>query len=431
MPFLLVCLLLPASVIQAQRAADPSMNYRVVENYYGPDIRFLDWRVTRGDLATDHEFRGTRNAWNPGGEGVNALFSAGGAMQIFSTGPATVTRSDYHFGGGGDVEIRLAGNIERMGADGMFRIRFHDARTGSGETGVAISLAPGEVVATLRGEPLGRRTASISPGQTFEATLAILANRFEVQWNGETIASGVMVYEAQDNEGWTHLDVRDAGVRIVAFEENFIAHPETPPPWAREELLYEEAFGAESWRDNWVLNGVDPEIGPASFKFRPMSNVILNRRFNGPIAVDVEATPVHNEDFSAGLTDAIFMWMMDHPDGDLPAYMKSLPDAGRQHYLEIPFYWMDFGGTNNVTTRLRRSPGLRMIRQFDDRPRLLERDRTYQITLVQYGEWLEFWVDGERWIQAWDPEPLTSGYIGHRAFNSELRISGIKVWRIQ
>jgi hypothetical protein len=426
-------LLLLFSATSAGLAATPPsiMNYRIVEAYYGPEIRFHDWRVTSGNLLTDHTFRETRGAWQSGGEGVNALFSAGGRMQIYTTGAATVTRSDYLFGGGGDVEIRLAFEIERMAESGSFTLRCNDGRTGEPGAGLSVSVTPDVLTIRYRSEPVYSERFSLRPGQLRELTIATLAEEYRVDLDGRTLFAGRLEPNSQDNEGWTHLDVAEAGIRIHSFAENLIAHNVSFAEWERTDLLYEEAFGSDSWRHNWVLNGETPDIAEDSFIFRPMSNVILDRRFDGPIVVDIEATPVPTDEFSAGITDAIFIWMMDHPDGDLPGFMRGLPDAGRGHYLPLPFYWMDFGGTNNVTTRFRRSPDLRMIRQFTDAPRLMERDRTYQVSLVQHGHTVEYWVDGERWIQAWDPEPLTSGYIGHRAFNSQLKVSGIKVWRIE
>ncbi len=52
------------------------MDYRVIERYYGPDIRFNDWKADGGELV-----------------------SAGGALHIASRGIADVTRSDLSLWG--------------------------------------------------------------------------------------------------------------------------------------------------------------------------------------------------------------------------------------------------------------------------------------------------------------------------------------------
>lgn len=421
----------PASLAGAN--GDPDvMNYQVLETYYGPEVRFKDWQVTSGELLTDHTFRETRGAWRPGGEGVNALFSAGGGLQVFTTEKATVTRSDLIFGGGGDVELSLLFELERMGEDGEFTIRFHDARAGGdGSKGISVFIDREGIALLHRGELVHEEARKMSLGQPYFIALATLANGFRLDFEGDTLFTGSFPVDGQDNEGWTHFDLTDAGVRIHQFTEKLIVADQPFSSWEREELLYEEEFGNSSFQDNWILNGEAPDVTDTAFTFQPMSNVILNRHFEGPVAVDIEATPVPTPDHSAGITDAIFIWMMSHPEEDLADYMRGLPDAERQHYLPLSFYWMDFGGTNNVTTRFRRSPGLRMIRQFTDSARLMDRDRSYRVTLVQNEDAVEFWIDGQPWIRARDPEALTSGYIGHRAFNSQLKISSLKIWRIR
>jgi len=133
------------------------------------------------------------------------------------------------------------------------------------------------------------------------------------------------------------------------------------------------------------------------------------------------------------VSDAIFIWMIDRPDGGFSEFLRERNergDAGLQGLMPLPFYWVDFGGTNNVTTRMRKDPHRHMIRQFTDRPRLLERDRTYGITCVQNGRFVEFHVDGEPMVRAYDEHPLTSGHVGFRAFITDLKVESLKVWRI-
>ncbi len=417
----------PNSTAPAQSA----MNYRIVETAYGPAIRFHDWAVTRGNLPTDHVFRETRGVWKPGGEGVDALFHAGGHLQLFATAPARVTRRDYLYGGGGDVELVFRFEIERLGADGSLGFHLNGTHRGGGDSGFRVVFTPGLATVYHGTGRVAQTPFDTQPGVPRELAFVTLGNSWEVRLDANRAAGGTFSQESQDNEGWIHLEAEEAGIRLLAFAEHFIVHDKPFPQWRKTELLHEETFGRASWEENWLVNGVEPTVTDQYFLYHPMSNVILNRRFEGPLAVEIEATPMPNDDFSAGLTDAIFIWMMDHPDEDLPDFMRGLPNAARPHYDPVAFYWMDFGGTNNVTTRLRRSPHLRMVRQFTDEPRLLRRDTTYQITLVQNGSTFEFWVNGEPWIQAHDPEPLTSGYLGHRSFNSELKITGFQVWRIE
>jgi rhamnogalacturonan endolyase len=222
----------------------------------------------------------------------------------------------------------------------------------------------------------------------------------------------------------------DAEVWLLACEESFIVADREFPPWRRAELLYEQRFGRQALEDNWVCNGEPPIVTDDAFVFTHMSVNICRERFEGPIAVDCVVEPMPTEKYSAGVTDLICIWMIDGPEGDLFEYMRTLDDASLNNYMPLPFYWVDFGGTNNKTTRLRKNPYRHMVRQFNDRARLLRRDATYRITMVQNADVIEFWVDGQCWIQRHDPHPLTVGYVGFRAFVADVKLSELKVWRI-
>ena len=382
------------------------MDYRIVERCYGPHICFNDWRADGGELI-----------------------SAGGTLQILANEATTVTRSDYSHGGGGDVEMQLAFNFEHIEEGGAFTVHFNRGRNGRG--GFRVTFDSAGVTLCYRDETLH---TGPSPSTAREVThtlrLVTLADSFAIHLNGACLAEGTMDPPLTDNEGWLAFEVGAAGIRILRFEECFIAHEVDYPAWERVDLLYDEPFGTTSFRENWVCNGEHPEICPDAYTFRHMGNSILTERFGAPIAVDCVATPVPTERFSSGITDAIFIWMIDKPDGDLFEFMRSLPDAALTHYIPIPLYWVDFGGTNNVTTRFRKNPGRHLIRQFTDGPRLLDRNRSYRITSVQNGNISEFWVDGERWIQTYDPNAITSGHIGFRAYVADLTVRDLKVWRI-
>lgn len=144
--------------------------------------------------------------------------------------------------------------------------------------------------------------------------------------------------------------------------------------------------------------------------------------------------PVPTMNFSASVTDVIAIWMADAPAEGFAARIEQL---NREHCAELsglfdlPFYWIDFGGSNNVTTRLRKNPGRQLVRQFDDRARLLERNRSYRLTLVQQHGFVEFWVDGIAWIRQYDASPLTTGHVGFRAFCADLEVRELCLWRIQ
>lgn len=387
------------------------MDYRVIETHYGPPVRPNDW-------ASDDA----------------KLVSAGGMLQAFSPASSEVRWRFYPVGGGGDVAMRLAFRIARMGEGGGFTAHTHRSRSGAPEeNGFRLVCRPNATELFLKAELLWAQAIAPDAAQRpRELSVATLADAYEVTLDGDRVAKGRMRSPAGDNEGVVALSLRDVDVEVLSLAEEFIEHDVAFPAWRKAEALYREPFSPESLAAEWVCNGEPPTCEDGAFVFQPMSVCVLKQPFEGPIAVESVVTPVPDFGrFTAGVTDAIFMWMMDRPDGDLLDYMRALPDAELSNYVPLPLYWVDFGGTNNITTRLRKNPGRHLVRQFTDRARLLQRDRTYRIVTVQNASMLEFWVDGEPMIRAWDPEPLTRGHVGFRAYVTPLRVSEMTVWRIE
>jgi len=402
------------SLTSAGAQDDPAMNYRIIEQCDGPAMRFNDWEPVEGETAR-----------------------AGGAVHLIAEPTCRVRRVTYPFGGGGDVELSLTFSFDRLAAgDGELIVHFNQARVTDYTPGFRVRITREKVTTTMRDDVVAEIDApAFARNEEHTVRLATLANDYAIWFDDALLAGGQMLEPYTDNEGDLVITAERAVVRLITFSEKFIACDIDPPTWRRGELLYDESFGDESFRDNWYCNkGEAPagvEVHDDHFVFRHMSNSFIRRRFDGPIAFECVATPVPTDEKSAGVTDAIFIWMIDNPDGDLFAFFDEQESASLFNFMHLPFYWTDFGGTNNVTTRMRRNPHRHMIRQFTDRPRLLKRDTTYRVTCVQNGNWTEFHVDGEPWIKAYDPHPLDSGHVGFRAYNADLRIEEVKVWRIQ
>lgn len=299
---------------------------------------------------------------------------------------------------------------------GGFRI----AWSGAGHLRIETSRGLLAERALAAGETQGRHTIE----------LVTLADRFLLRIDEAPPFTGVLP-DAQNNEGSLAVLLRDAAVTLLGTETAPVARNVPCPAWRRTERLYSEPFTPESLARGWVTVGQEPVAADRAFLFRHMGNSFLRTPFDGPVAFDFDATPQPAPGFSAGVTDAIFIWMASSPGRPLPEHLASLPDASLAHLHPLSLYWVDMGGTNNATTRLRRNPGRRLVRQFTEPARLLQRGRTYRFTVAQHGHFVEFHVDGEPWVRTWDPEPHTAGHVGFRAFVSDLAVSKLEVWRVQ
>jgi len=329
-------LLLVSCTFTAADTGGATMGYRVVEQHYGPWIHLNDWQLA---------------------EGEGELHPPGGTVQILTDGTADVVRNNYPLPGGGDVEISLSFNFERAEAESAATFYFNKGRSGPG---FRVAVGADGVRAYHRDELVYEGpAASMARDAVHEITLVTLGSSWSISLDGEQLAGGQMGPPWSEKEGRLGVVVNDAGLRIITCEENFIVHDVEFPEWERWELLYEETFGAQSLAENWVTNGEAPTVSEDQVTWNAMSVNMLRHRFTGPIAIDCRVTPQEDseQERDTGLvTDAIFIWMMEHPDGDLFEYMQGLETASLANYVELPFYWVDLGGTNNQTTRLRRNP---------------------------------------------------------------------------
>ncbi len=390
------------------------MEHKVIERMYGPEVRHRDWE----------------------GEGVQLVY-AGAALQMFSPGEGRVWWRHHPpavgWTGGGDVKLRLLFQLTRVTDRSRFVVRFNAKPAQEGESGFRFVYGWDRIEVYRRDTLLHAEGA---PGDTLREpqrlVLITLANTYMLQLNGRTLVEGATEPSAHDNEGVLGLELQDVDVELLSLTEENVARDGATAQWKRTQPLYVESFAPDTVARNWACNGPAPTCADGALTFRHRSNCVLRPRFDGPLAIDFTAEPVPDpEHFSAHVTDAIFLWMLDKPGDDVPAFLAALPDAELARLLPLNLYWVDVGGTNNTTTRLRRNPGRRLVRQFTDRHHLLARGKRYAVSLVQYGEFAEFWVDNRLWVRSWDPAPLRSGHAGFRAFVTDLTIRDLQVHRIE
>lgn len=404
------------------------MDYCIEETLYGPEIRFNDWEAVSGRIER-----------------------AGGSIILSDPAGTTARCVVYPYGGGGDVELSVSVAVGTKDAASILRIHVHAQPNRPEVRGFVIELSGTEWRLIYKDAVVGRVNQEASG--THAISLATLGETYEARLDGRLLGRGRMEPPYVDNEGWLEISSSGGIAEVVAVAERAIAPRHFPaanglstvgvaPGWRKSELLYEEAFNPEDFERLWMCNvegeAARPTLTPAGYTFRKMSNALLKRRFTGPIAVDYLARPVPSPDHSSGVTDAIFIWMADlnadAEDESLQAFLARQTEAGDaslKMLLPLSFYWVDFGGTNNVTTRLRKNPFRHLMRQYTDRARLLRPDHTYRITALQHDHAVEFWVDGDPMIRVWDPTPLRHGHVGVRAFCSDLELLGLSIWRIE
>ncbi|MFO7976522.1 MAG: hypothetical protein R6V12_18025 [Candidatus Hydrogenedentota bacterium] len=91
-------------------------------------------------------------------------------------------------------------------------------------------------------------------------TLVTLGESYATHLDGQCIAEGHLDPPYSGNEGRLGVIVKNAGLRIITCEGNFIVHDVDYPQWERGELLHEEEFGQDSFDKDWVTNGEAPTV---------------------------------------------------------------------------------------------------------------------------------------------------------------------------
>jgi len=389
--------------------------YKIVEVNCGPRVTADDW-VSEGG-AVDH------------GNGWLRLTPAAGRASL---------KWAFYKSGGGDVRRRLVLHFPHGVSESVSVHTVHPTIKWQGDQprGYAFRFEPDGWI-LLRGERVLTRGAPLAPGWRDEQVVVetvTLDRQAQCRLNGDTVYEGADDGPQVSNEGAVLIESRGDAVELLAMEEDFIEPAAAPPAWERGEVLLADALSPARASD-WVVEGKPPTWGTNALTVRHMSVVWHKAVFESPFVMEFETTPLPApEKFTAGVTDSIWFWLASdprHPDDFFADTATRSANPSLHSYLPLRYYWVDFGGNNNTTTRLRYNPLRQLIRQFTDAPRLLKRDRTYRITIVANGPHQEYWCDGKRWARFYDDDPPRAGRIGFRAFVADHRISNLRIQRLR
>lgn len=157
--------------------------------------------------------------------------------------------------------------------------------------------------------------------------------------------------------------------------------------------------------------------------------VWLNRVLKGDIQIEYDRQILVDTGKNDRLSDFNQFWMASDPHN---------PDLFTRNgkfkaYDDLQLYYVGMGGNTNRTTRFRKYRGAGMkpiIKQYDDRPHLLQAGKVYHIKIIVYKGKTSYWVNGKCYFNWKDPLPLTSGYFGFRSTWSRQEIKNFKVLRI-
>jgi hypothetical protein len=161
--------------------------------------------------------------------------------------------------------------------------------------------------------------------------------------------------------------------------------------------------------------------------FRPM--------LSGPVMIEYEATEVSAGGANDRVSDLNCFWMAR--DSRSPDDLFATKRSGKfSDYDALRTYYVGQGGNGNTTTRFRRYIG-----EANNRPLLPEHDLRggedllkpnlpQTIRLIANGSIVQYYRDGKRVFDFYDPQPYTSGWFALRTTKNRMAVRRFRVYRL-
>jgi len=206
-------------------------------------------------------------------------------------------------------------------------------------------------------------------------------------------------------------------------------------------LLYTDDFrhGLISWKMEMEKPGrVSAKAGVLDIDAPAGVTLWLRQKFEGPVMIQYQATVVSAGGPNDRVSDLNCFWMATDPKSpdDIFANERSGKLAD---YNSLHLYYVGLGGNGNTTTRFRRYIG-----DETDRPLLPENDisvaqhpskgivanKAQTITLIADGPLIQYWRNGEKIFEMFDPQPYTTGWFGIRTTKNHMQVRNLRIVRL-
>lgn len=160
-------------------------------------------------------------------------------------------------------------------------------------------------------------------------------------------------------------------------------------------------------------------------------------KMSGNVVIEYDACVVDEGKPGDRLSDLNCFWMASDPQAkDIWQRM----DWRQGEFLKcysLQLYYLGYGGNYNSTTRFRRYDGNQagvsdaaqrpgILKEYTDQAHLLKANKWYHIRLVNKGNRVQYYIDGERLVDFNDPRPLAEGWFGFRTTLSRTRITNFR-----
>lgn len=209
---------------------------------------------------------------------------------------------------------------------------------------------------------------------------------------------------------------------------------------AKARLVYLDAFelGFQNWKVEQMPGGtVTVNNGKMEIIDVAGCTVWLTKKLEGPIMITYDAHVIDKGGPQDRVSDLNCFWMaqdMEHPE-DL--FVNSRKRGGKfSNYDSLRLYYMGVGGHDNSKTRFRRYTGngerpLLPEHDLSQEEYLIKPNEVTQIKIIAYNGIIQYYRDGKRIIDFYDPDPYTSGHFGFRTVNNHMTLDNFKVFSLE
>ena len=208
---------------------------------------------------------------------------------------------------------------------------------------------------------------------------------------------------------------------------------------AKASLIFEENF--KNGLDNWKVEQIPGGIVTNTDEKLEITDVAgctiwYKKQLEGPIMIQYDAYVIDQGGPQDRVSDLNCFWMAKDPENPENLFANSKSRGGKfSNYDGLRLYYMGVGGHDNTKTRFRRYVG------NGDRPLLPEHDlseskylisanKVIKIKIIAYNGIIQYFRDGECFMDFYDPNPYTSGYFGFRTVNNHMTIDNFQVFKL-
>lgn len=208
---------------------------------------------------------------------------------------------------------------------------------------------------------------------------------------------------------------------------------------ANAQLIYEENFDIsfESWQVEQMSGGIVAIKGEKlEITDKSGCTIWFKKALEGATMITYDAHVIDKGGPNDRVSDLNCFWMakdMEYPDD---FFKNSAKRGGKfSNYDSLRLYYMGVGGHDNSKTRFRRYVGdgnrpLLPEHDMTEEKYLIKPNKTTKIKIIAFNDIIQYYRDGERIIDFYDPKPYRSGYFGFRTVNNHMTLDNFKVYSL-